>query len=60
AEWVELALEGNVKTHYDERYYMHRDGDVTEGTAFPTYWLGAEPAEIKARKKCKTLNACKN
>ncbi|MED2789307.1 alpha/beta hydrolase [Bacillus thuringiensis] len=60
AEWVELALEGNFKANHDERYYMHRDGGVTEGTAFPTYWLGAQPAEIKARKKCNKLNACNN
>ncbi|EEK53170.1 hypothetical protein bthur0010_59970 [Bacillus thuringiensis serovar pondicheriensis BGSC 4BA1] len=35
---------------------MHRNGIVTEWTVFPTYWLGAQLVEIKARKKNKILN----
>ncbi len=30
----------------DERFFVHRDGRTTEGTADPRWWLGATPAGL--------------
>ncbi|MFB7668656.1 alpha/beta hydrolase [Kitasatospora sp. NPDC056138] len=47
AEWVERALAGEfAEPGRDVRYYVHRDGRTTDGTANPTWWLGAVPAQI--------------
>jgi hypothetical protein len=47
AEWVERALNGVLaEADRDVRHYVHRDGRTTDGTANPTWRLGAVPAQI--------------
>jgi cephalosporin-C deacetylase-like acetyl esterase len=47
AEWLERALNGEfAEPGRDVRHYVHRDGRTTDGTANPTWWLGAIPAQI--------------
>ncbi|MFE5585333.1 alpha/beta hydrolase [Kitasatospora sp. NPDC056531] len=49
AEWVERALNGEFREPgRDVRHYVHSDGRTTDGTANPTWWLGATPAQIAA------------
>ncbi|MFJ3671091.1 alpha/beta hydrolase [Streptomyces sp. NPDC090106] len=44
AEWLERALDGDLcEPGRDARHYVHRDGDTTDGTANPTWWLGTTP-----------------
>ncbi|MEU8714222.1 alpha/beta hydrolase [Streptomyces sp. NPDC048663] len=44
AEWVERALDGQLSASgRDARYYVHRDGGTTDGTAKPTWWSGTSP-----------------
>ncbi|AHV97643.1 MULTISPECIES: alpha/beta hydrolase [Paenibacillus] len=51
AEWTERALNGGFAANTDNRYYVHTDGGVTEGSALPAWWRGAEPPEISSRKQ---------
>ncbi|GGN95322.1 hypothetical protein GCM10011579_095770 [Streptomyces albiflavescens] len=47
AEWLERALNGAFQEPgRDVRHYVHRDGPTTDGSANPTWWLGATPREI--------------
>ncbi|MGW1135114.1 alpha/beta hydrolase [Streptomyces griseoluteus] len=47
AEWVERVLNGDLaEPGRDERFYVHRDGGTTDGTASPAWWLGTTPAII--------------
>ncbi|MFF3002917.1 alpha/beta hydrolase [Kitasatospora sp. NPDC057940] len=47
AEWIERALNGEfAEAGRDVRHYVHHDGRTTDGTADPTWWLGAVPARI--------------
>jgi hypothetical protein len=47
AEWVERALNGEfAEPGRDVRHYVRSDGRTTDGTADPTWWLGAVPTEI--------------
>ena len=47
AEWVERALNGEfAEPGRDVRHYVHNDGRTTDGTADPTWWLGAVPTQI--------------
>ncbi|MFD9893873.1 alpha/beta hydrolase [Amycolatopsis sp. NPDC059027] len=44
AEWLHRALDGELaEPGRDVRHYVHRDGRTTDGTARPTWWLGAAP-----------------
>jgi hypothetical protein len=48
AEWVERALNGEfAEVGRDVRHYVHRDGRTTDGTANPTWWLGARVVESR-------------
>jgi pimeloyl-ACP methyl ester carboxylesterase len=48
AEWVERALNGEfAEAGRDVRHYVHRDGRTTDGTANPTWWLGARVVESR-------------
>src|SRR5580704_5841433 len=53
AEWVERALNGEfAEAGCDVRHYVHRDGRTTDGTANPTWWLGApRPPMTNPRKR---------
>ncbi|GAA1223003.1 hypothetical protein GCM10009665_11570 [Kitasatospora nipponensis] len=47
AEWLERALDGEfAEPGRDVRHYVHRDGRTTDGTAHPSWWLGAVPAQL--------------
>lgn len=47
AEWLERALGGDLRQPgRDVRHYVRRDGTTTDGTANPTWWLGAVPQMI--------------
>ncbi|MEY9930004.1 cephalosporin-C deacetylase-like acetyl esterase [Catenulispora sp. GP43] len=47
AEWLERALNGEFREPgRDVRHYVHSDGGVTDGTAYPTWWLGGVPTEL--------------
>ncbi|RNB84498.1 alpha/beta hydrolase [Brevibacillus fluminis] len=54
AEWAERALNGEFASDRDERAFVHRNGRVTEGSAAPTWWLGAKPIEIEIAEKTYT------
>ncbi|WP_031465929.1 alpha/beta hydrolase family protein [Sciscionella sediminilitoris] len=48
AEWVRRTLDGAFDTPgRDERFFVHRDGETTEGSADPRWWLGAAPANLE-------------
>ncbi|MEV8322828.1 alpha/beta hydrolase [Kitasatospora sp. NPDC056731] len=52
AEWIERALNGEfAEAGRDVRHYVHHDGRTTDGTANPTWWLGAVPAQITAARR---------
>lgn len=39
ADWLIRALAGELaEPGRDERYYVHADGGITEGTANPDWW----------------------
>ncbi|MFF3109990.1 alpha/beta hydrolase [Kitasatospora sp. NPDC057904] len=47
AEWLERALAGEFATPgRDVRHYVRRDGSTVDGSADPTWWLGAAPAHL--------------
>jgi cephalosporin-C deacetylase-like acetyl esterase len=49
AEWLHRALGGEFDAGRDQRYYLRRNGQVTEATADPAWWRGARPSSIEAR-----------
>lgn len=52
AEWLTRALDGEFGTPgRDERFFVHRDGRTTEGTADPRWWLGAAPVALAAARR---------
>jgi cephalosporin-C deacetylase-like acetyl esterase len=47
AEWVERALNGEfAEPGRNVRHFVHNDGRTADGTANPTWWLGAVPTQI--------------
>lgn len=52
AEWLERALDGEfAEPGRDVRHYVHHDGRTTDGSADPTWWLGAVPRGITAARR---------
>jgi cephalosporin-C deacetylase-like acetyl esterase len=49
AEWLRRALDSEFDGGRDQRYYVQQDGRVTRDTAYPTWWLNAQPAQIAER-----------
>ncbi|OHX21137.1 dipeptidyl aminopeptidase [Chromobacterium sphagni] len=46
AEWLERALNGDPALNQpgrDVRHYLQRDGKIVDGSANPSWWLGADP-----------------
>jgi hypothetical protein len=58
ADWILQAVEGKFdQPGRDERHFMREDGTVTEGSADPTWWLGAAPSRLeKARSGKDAVN----
>ncbi|ANY05861.1 alpha/beta hydrolase [Pseudonocardia sp. HH130630-07] len=51
AEWLVRALDGTFDTPgRDERFFVHRDGRTTDGTADPRWRLGAAPSALTAAR----------
>lgn len=51
AEWLERALDGEfAEPGRDVRHYVHHDGRTTDGSADPTWWLGAVPTQVAAAR----------
>jgi cephalosporin-C deacetylase-like acetyl esterase len=47
AEWIVRALDGDFdEPGRDERYFVHRDGRTTDGSADPIWWSGGVPAGL--------------
>jgi len=52
SEWIERVFRGELsEPGRDARHYVQRNGDVTEGTADPVWWLGNVPPAIAAVRK---------
>jgi esterase/lipase len=49
ADWILTALDGRFDgAGRDVRHFMQRDGDVVDGSADPTWWMGGAPASLAA------------
>jgi cephalosporin-C deacetylase-like acetyl esterase len=54
ADWVLQAIDGKFdQPGRDERHFMREDGTVTEGSADPTWWLGAAPSHLEQARSGK-------
>ncbi|AMM19445.1 dipeptidyl aminopeptidase [Frondihabitans sp. PAMC 28766] len=52
ADWLSRALTGEFDgTSMDERYFVHTDGDTTDGSADPTWWNGEMPVSLEQARR---------
>lgn len=51
AEWLERVLAGELsEPGRDVRHYLQRDGQVTDGSADPRWWLGQVPPVVAQQR----------
>jgi cephalosporin-C deacetylase-like acetyl esterase len=49
ADWIERVFAGDLsEPGRDARYFMQRNGDITDGSADPAWWLSQVPPNIAA------------